>query len=356
MMPAVENTSTAPADKSWEAIEAEVLDALSAARLAPGDVATALATRALSYKGKTYQPPGNNARPRQTKEGASAVKDAIQWLHKCEAAGELDKAGEGLRLAAEDHAVDVGGAGVASHRGGDDSRPEDRATRYGKWKGAVGECLWYGRATTGAQVVEDLIVDDGVRDRGHRLCVFDPRWKAAAVRAGPHATFGTVVCIEFCVGFDDDGDAIAARQTNGPPPRVARTDVATQWDIGTCRGCAKVIRGGAVVEVPKLGKYHEACFLCSGCGTSLAGDTRKKEENGYLFCQPCWVALYAPTCFVCGTKIDGDRVGTKASDGSVSYRHPACKPPKKKTKKKKRMGARALANVYKAAGALPKIT
>jgi len=357
MMPAVDNTSTptAPADdKPLETLEAEVLDALSAARLAPSDVATRLATRASQYKGKTYQPP-DNARPRQTKEGASAVKDAIQWLHKCEAAGELDKAGEGLRLAAEDHAVDVGGAGVASHRGGDDSRPEDRATRYGKWKGAVGECLWYGRATTGAQVVEDLIVDDGVRDRGHRICVFDQRWKGAAVRAGTHTTFGTVVCIEFCVGFDDDEDAIAARQTNGPPPRVARTDVATQWDIGTCRGCAKVIRGGAVVEVPKLGKYHEACFLCSGCGTSLAGEARKKEENGYLFCQNCWVALYAPTCFVCGTKIDGDRVGTKASDGSTKYRHPACKPKKGKPKKK-RMGAKALVNVYKVAGALPKIT
>ena len=186
--------------------------------------------------------------------------------------------------------------------------------------------------------------------------MFDPRWKVAAVRAGQHATFGTVVCIEFCVGFDDDSDAITSRQTNGPPPRVARTDVATQWDIGTCRGCAKIIRGGAVVEVPKLGKYHEACFLCSGCGSSLAGDARKKEENGYLFCQPCWVALYAPACFVCGKKIDGDRVGTK-TDGSVSYRHPTCKPaktPKKKTKKK-RMGAKALVNVYKAADALPKL-
>ena len=157
------STSSAPADKPWEALEAEVLDALSAARIAPSDVATRLATRASQYKGKTYQPP-DNARPRQTKEGASAVKDAIQWLQKCEAACPLAEAGVGLKLAAEDHAVDVGGAGVASHRGGDDSRPEDRATRYGKWKGAVGECLWYGRATTGAQVVEDLVVDDGVRD------------------------------------------------------------------------------------------------------------------------------------------------------------------------------------------------
>ena len=67
------------------------------------------------------------------------------------------------------------------------------------------------------------------------------------------------------------------------------------------------------------------------------------------------MALYAPTCVVCGKKIDGERVGTKASDGSVNYRHPACKPPKKGKPKKKRMGAKALVNVYKAAGALPKI-
>ena len=71
----------------------------SAARLAPGEVATALATRASLYKGKTYQPPGN-ARPRQTKEGVSAVKDAIQWLQKCEAASPLTEAGVGLKLAA----------------------------------------------------------------------------------------------------------------------------------------------------------------------------------------------------------------------------------------------------------------
>jgi len=281
MMPALVGASTdekldsASTDKIMYALEAEVLDALSAARLAPSDVATRLAARASCYKKKTYQLP-DNARPRQTKEGVSAVNDARQWLQKCEAACSLTETGVGLKLAAEDHVSDVGAAGVASHRGGDDSRLEDRATRYGKWKGAVGECLWYGRSTTGAQIVDDLIVDDGVRDRGHRLCVFDPRWKAAAVRAGAHATFGTFVCVDFCIGYADDSDAIAARQTSGPPPHVARTDVGTQWDIGNCRGCAKVIRGGAVVEVPKLGKYHEACFLCSRCGGTLAGETRKK--------------------------------------------------------------------------------
>ena len=95
------------------------------------------------------------------------------------------------------------------------------------------------------------------------------------MRAGAHTTFGTVVCIEFCVGFEDDSDAIAARQTNGPPPRVARTDVATQWDIGTCRGCAKIIRGGddsrPEDRATRYGKWKGAVGECLWYGRATTG-------------------------------------------------------------------------------------
>ena len=127
-----------------------------------------------------------------------------------------------------------------------------------------------------ARTCRKILIFTQVRDRGHRLCVFDPRWKAAAVRAGSHTTFGTVVCIEFCVGYDDDEDAIAARQTNGPPPRVARTDVATQWDIGTCRSCAKIIRGGAVVEVRNARKSRPPFTPL----TRYAGISRPRRWRG----------------------------------------------------------------------------
>ena len=53
-----------------------------------------------------------------------------------------------------------------------------RCKRYGAWKKATGECLWYGRDgpwLSGEQVVDDLIIDDGVANRGHRLGIFDER-------------------------------------------------------------------------------------------------------------------------------------------------------------------------------------
>ena len=171
MLPAVDKTSTptnnSPADeKPWETIEAEVLDALLAARLAPSDVATRLATRASQYKGKTYQPP-DNARPRQTKEGATAVKDAIQWLQKCEAACPLAEAGLGLKFAAEDHAVDVGGAGVASHRGGDDSSSLAPLLQPGDVLLFDYRCLHRGLANQGdvrREVAYAVYARQGVRD------------------------------------------------------------------------------------------------------------------------------------------------------------------------------------------------
>jgi hypothetical protein len=109
--------------------------------------------------------------------------------------------------------------------------------------------------------------------------------------------------------------------------------------VGNCRGCALPVKGGTVVELPDGRKWHEACFVCSRCGDSVAGkDKRKKDEGGYIFCAPCHVELYAPACVVCGAKIDGDRINM----GNGAYRHPGCKkPPAKKKKAKRRVGPKA---------------
>jgi hypothetical protein len=148
---------------------------------------------------------------------------------------------EGLRLAGLDHVLDVGVEGVASHRGTDDSSSTDRNGRYGAWGGATGECLWYGNlanGATGASIVDDLVVDDGVRSRGHRLCVYDARWTVAAVAAGPHATYANMVAVEFAATFENDDAGVEARLRNPPPPRVRGAAAArggTCWDLGACQ-------------------------------------------------------------------------------------------------------------------------
>ena len=156
-----------------------------------------------------------------------------------------------------------------------------------------------------------------------------------------------VVAVEFAATFENDDALVEARLRNPPPPRARGAAAArggTCWDLGLCRGCALPVKGGTVVELPDGRKWHEACFVCSRCGDSVAGkDKRKKDEGGYIFCAPCHVELYAPACVVCGAKIDGDRINM----GNGAYRHPGCKkPPAKKKKAKRRVGPKALANLY----------
>ena len=41
------------------------------------------------------------------------------------------------------------------------------------------------------QMVEDLLVDDGVPSRGHRLCVLDPAYTTLGACVGEHSTLRT---------------------------------------------------------------------------------------------------------------------------------------------------------------------
>jgi len=195
-------------------VEAAVVEAISRARQDPKALATALKGRLPHFKGKEFYPPsGNGKLALPSKEGKTAVNDALAYLAGSGvAAGPVsNETGGGMKLAAEDHAVDRGALGMIGHEGSDGSHAKDRLERYGKWTTKCGECLWFGREGTAAEtIVEDLVVDDGVPDRGHRLCIFDPAYAVASAKIGPHKTFGTVVVIEFAGSFEDHPDSVAA--------------------------------------------------------------------------------------------------------------------------------------------------
>lgn len=160
------------------------------------------------------------------------------------------------------------------------------------------------------------------------MTIFHPAFSVAGVCVGAHRTFGHIVAIEFAAAFAADAAGVARRLESGPPPASEETAAArasgSQWDLGSCRGCTAAIEGGRVVEVAALGKWHEQCFACASCGTSLVGVKDKKTEKARVFCAACWLRLYALACAVCGEKIGGDRVGNGAS-----FRHPSCTPASK---------------------------
>jgi uncharacterized protein YkwD len=292
-------------DCATRQLEESVGRALGEARRDPKGFAKRIEARLPNFEGKNYVADGRRI---VTKEGKSAVNDALAYLRAQDPIQPVLPGGEGLRLAAEDHANDIGRNGLVSHTGSDGSSASDRQSRYGTWSGSSGECLWYGRAVgrTGRGVIEDLVIDDGVASRGHRLAIFNTSFTVAGVKLLPHEIYGHVVAIEFAGAYVDDNDAVRKRERVGPPKITSRPSSGsgeTQWKLGCCGGCGKPVKGGAVVELCGS-NWHKDCFACSKCSCSLSGVPYMTEAKK-LFCKSCHTEDFGKECAGCGKKIAG---------------------------------------------------
>lgn len=136
-----------------------------------------------------------------TQEGTPAIDEAIQFLQKTRPVSTL-KFSRGLTLAARDLVRDQGVRGLTGHQGSDGSTPFQRMERYGKWQKIAGENIAYGPDTAQA-VVRDLIIDDGVRDRGHRTNMFQPQFRLTGVACGYHRQYRVMCDIKYAGGFVD---------------------------------------------------------------------------------------------------------------------------------------------------------
>ena len=331
-------------------LEFAIIQALSRARQDPKTLQGALSERLQRFKGKDYFPPALEGRVAvPSKEGKAAVLDAIAFLSTQPPLPALaEPTGKGFKLSAEDHLVDRGTRGKVGHAGADGSTVDARLSRYGAWSGKCGECLWFGRevadvATAAEHIVQDLVVDDGVPKRGHRLCIYDETYRLASARVGPHAAYGRMAVIEFAAEYESDDERVRRRVASGPPAIndfADETSSTTAWALGACCGCKQPVKGGSVIEIDKIGRLHKQCFKCVWCGTGLVGMSWKGDwtipgllcaclsyplvarslphvpppthtgstlapRSEGIHCTTCYTANLAPACSACGNKIAG---------------------------------------------------
>jgi uncharacterized protein YkwD len=171
---------------------AAIIHEMNLARQDPALYATLLEQRRQNYCGRVYLMPGN-VRLR-THEGIRALDDAIRFLNRTKPQPPLALS-PGLCLAAADHCREQAG-GAMGHRGNHGSDPGNRISRYGAVRQGWAENIAYGRHTA-REIVVALIVDDGVRGRGHRKNIFNPTYNVAGAAYGSHARFGSVCSIDF---------------------------------------------------------------------------------------------------------------------------------------------------------------
>ena len=83
------------------------------------------------------------------------------------------------------------------YRGRDGSSPAERIRRRGGGLyGASGEVIAYGPEDA-ASFVRELIIDDGVPDRGHRTLLFSPRFRFAGAACGRHPGWRYMCVVDF---------------------------------------------------------------------------------------------------------------------------------------------------------------
>jgi len=148
------------------------------------------------------------SRPFHMIEGGRAVDEAARFLKKARPLPPLTLSA-GMSHAAADHCAEQI-AGQLGHEGSDRSHGGDRISRYGSWSTTWGENISYSRKTA-REVVLALIIDDGVRDRGHRKNIFNPKFNYAGAAFGPHARYRTVCTIDFAGGFAERAEALVAK-------------------------------------------------------------------------------------------------------------------------------------------------
>ena len=173
-------------------VRADIVAELNAARTDPAAYARKARARRALFRGDRIERPGETAL--LTREGPAAADEAIAFL---EAQVPLPALREnpGLNRAAADHAGEQSRTGAVAHASADGSSPSDRMRRQGRWS-ATGEAIAYGPHRA-EDVVLQLIVDDGVPDRGHRRILFNPVYELIGVACAPHPVWREVCVLDF---------------------------------------------------------------------------------------------------------------------------------------------------------------
>jgi uncharacterized protein YkwD len=181
----------------WSRLAMEIHTETNLVRRDPAAYATHLEALLPRFDGMMLE---RDERPLlRTEEGAVAIQEAISALRARTPVQPLEWS-KGLAGAAADHVKDQGPIGGLEHYGTDGSDPARRAERRGRWVSGMAENIAYGE-NPARDVVIQLLVDDGVPDRGHRNNILDGAWGVEGVACGPHRDYRQICVMDYSVRY-----------------------------------------------------------------------------------------------------------------------------------------------------------
>lgn len=185
--------SPLPTARDYGRIEQEVLAALNEARTDPRGSAAWLDELAGYFTGTRLKRPWWPF-ALQTREGVDAVREAAAAMRAQAPVTALSMSAALVR-AARDHVNDQGRTGAMGHTGTDGSTTMTRVNRYATWRVSIAENIDYQPMVRGRDVIESLLVDDGVSDRGHRRNIYQSSARLVGIACGPHPKYEAMCVI-----------------------------------------------------------------------------------------------------------------------------------------------------------------
>lgn len=179
-------------------IEKEIIFEINRFRSNPAKYANDyIAPLARYYENKILHYP--NDKSIITHEGAKALRECVRVLKKA-TPQPIIYPNKALTKAAKDHQKDQAKTGKTGHSGSDHSNLQQRIERYGKWQVRIAENIAYGNYSA-QQVVIFLLIDDSVKNRGHRKNLLHPAYKTVGVAFGKHPVYSTMCVMDFAGGM-----------------------------------------------------------------------------------------------------------------------------------------------------------
>lgn len=149
------------------------------------------------YDGDLIKIPGKKIY--KTEEGLSAFLECLEVLKTAEPAPILYPS-NGMTKACELLVYDQSATGKTGHKGSGNSSPMDRAAPFGQFYGTYAENIHYGDCEP-TFIVISLLIDDGVKSRGHRKTILDKEFNVTGVAIGNHKTYNNMCVNTFATRF-----------------------------------------------------------------------------------------------------------------------------------------------------------
>jgi hypothetical protein len=161
-------------------IESEILAEVNALRTDPQSYIGHLEQMKRGFRGNIYK----NAQGVEiiTFDGVGAVEQAIGLLKK-QTPLPVFKISTGLMQAAALHLRDMAANDFFSHRGSDQSLPDERAAMFGSAPNGVNQNITQG-STTAREIVLQMLVSDGLQNRIQRQNLLNPQLQVVGIAAG----------------------------------------------------------------------------------------------------------------------------------------------------------------------------